>query len=259
MLKITHNAGFFSCCSVRLHKIIEFWNNKKTLPTTVDSSQQFEWYKPSKRDITNDYFDKTHEKTHQIGSYQYVRYFHTDQYSVYSKLPYEPLNKFILKYFTLSNEIDGIMQDILKKYQVNYDNTCALFYRGNDKRTETRICTYEDIIERAEQVYRDNPNIRFLIQSDETEFITTLLNKFPQNSFYFNDEIRHIKKQLTTVDKVYKTTNFDFSKIYLAITVIMSQCKRIICTSGNCSIWIMFYRGNANNVDQNLNGKWYTS
>ena len=36
----------------------------------------------------------------------------------------------------------------------------------------------------------------------------------------------------------------------------MSKCKYIICGSGNCSIWIMFYRENANNVFQNLNGEW---
>ena len=79
---------------------------------------------------------------------------------------------------------------------------------------------------------------------------------FPRNSFYFNDEIRHIKKQNSTVDFIMKDKNYEFSKYYLAITIIMSKCKYIICGSGNCSEWIMFYRGNNNNVYQNLNGKW---
>ena len=79
------------------------------------------------------------------------------------------------------------------------------------------------------------------------------------NSFYFKDEIRHMKKCTSTVDKVFKSKNFEFSKKFLAITIIMSKCKYIICGSGNCDIWIMFYRGNNKNVIQNLTGTWYNS
>jgi len=77
-----------------------------------------------------------------------------------------------------------------------------------------------------------------------------MLKTFPENSFYFNDEIRHINKSMRTVDKVLNTQNHIFSKYYLAITIIMSRCKYIICGSGNCSLWIMFYRNNCNNVYQ---------
>jgi hypothetical protein len=52
-------------------------------------------------------------------------------------------------------------------------------------------------------------------------------------------------------------TNAVFSKYYLAITIIMSKCKYVICGSGNCSIWIMLYRGNNKNVCQYLDGTWY--
>ena len=38
MLKITHNAGFFSCCSCRLSETVEFINSNKRLPDNVDSS-----------------------------------------------------------------------------------------------------------------------------------------------------------------------------------------------------------------------------
>ena len=41
--------------------------------------------------------------------------------------------------------------------------------------------------------------------------------------------------------------------------VIISKCKYIICSSGNCSIWMMFYRGNNKNIIQHINGSWYNS
>ena len=139
-----------------------------------------------------------------------------------------------------------------------HDNICVLFYRGNDKITETKLCTYDEYLIYANLILNTNPNILFLIQSDETEFIEFMTKKFPHNSFYFKDEIRHITKCISTVDKLMKNTNYEFSKYYLAITIIMSKCKYIICGSGNCSIWIMLYRGNINNVYQNLKGKWLT-
>ena len=46
-------------------------------------------------------------------------------------------------------------------------------------------------------------------------------------------------------------------KNVLAIIYIMSKCKYIICSSGNCSIWMMYFRGNVNNVKQFLNNQWY--
>ena len=48
MLKIKQESfqGFFSCCSTRLEKIIEFFNLNKVLPEEVDTSEQYNWYKP---------------------------------------------------------------------------------------------------------------------------------------------------------------------------------------------------------------------
>jgi hypothetical protein len=105
---------------------------------------------------------------------------------------------------------------------------------------------------KASQILLEHPQTKFLIQSDETEFIETMTPRFP--SFYFKDEIRHMPKQLSTVDKIYKGTNYKFSKYYLAITIIMSKCKFIVCGTGNCSLWIMLYRENADNIYQFIDG-----
>ena len=34
--KINHNAGFFSCCSVRLGSIVHYFNKEKQLPKYVE-------------------------------------------------------------------------------------------------------------------------------------------------------------------------------------------------------------------------------
>ena len=192
-----------------------------------------------------------------------IDYCYTDQYKNYSDLDYIGVTPLIKKYFSPSVEINGIINNIEKKYNLVYDNICVLFYRGNDKNRETKICGYDEYLEHANKIITKNPHISFLIQSDETGFIEFMTNKFPDNSFYFKDEIRHVKKCDGSVDLgaggYCRTKNYEFSKKYLAITIIMSKCKYIICGSGNCDIFIMWYRGNNKNVIQNLNGTWHNS
>lgn len=256
MIKITHNAGFFSCCSVKLHCITQFINKNKKQPENVDSSQQFSWYKQNKNDITYHYFEHYNNIKMCPNITNTINYRHNYQFSNYSKLDYDNLTPLIKKYFTPSIDINNIVNDIENKYNLTYNNICVLFYRGNDKNKETKKCSYDEYLQYANKIKLDNPNILFMIQSDETEFIEFITKNFPSNSFYFKDEIRHMKKCSSTVDKVFKSTNYEFSKKYLAITIIMSKCKYIVCGSGNCDIWIMLYRGHNNNVIQNLNGKW---
>ena len=252
-----HNSGFFYCCSVKLNDLVQYINSNSKIPNYVDSSAQFNWYKKHDNgyDITYEYFEH-YDNIKDITINYPINYYHEHQYLNYSNLDYNNIIPIVKKYFSPSKNIINIVQSIENKYNLVYDNTCVLFYRGNDKNRETYICEYSDYTEYANMILKENPNILFLIQSDETNFIEFMSKKFPNNSFYFKDEIRHMQKCDNTVDIVMKDNNYNFSKYYLAITIIMSKCKYIICGSGKCSIWIMLYRQNNNNVYQNLNGKW---
>lgn len=261
MIKITHNSGFFSCCAVKLTQIVDFINSNGKLPDSVDSSEQFEWYKNDKNkdeDITFDYFENYNNIT-DVDIIHPINYHWDHQFKNYNDLDYKCITPLIKKYFSLSVEINEIVDNIEKKYSLITENICVLFYRGNDKNRETQKCSYDEYLNYANQLLEINPKIVFLIQSDETKFIQFMTNKFPNNSFYFKDEIRHMEKNDSTVDIEMSTQNYEFSKKYLAITNIMSKCKYIICGSGNCDEWIMFYRGNNKNVIQNLNGSWYNT
>jgi len=252
---VTHSSGFFSCCSLRLWHIIQYMNKNQALPTKVDSSQQFTVYKKRNdaRDITFDYF--VHYDIMPPIPVSSMSYHWDDQFEPYSPLPYHVLCPVVQKYFTPNDAIMKLAHDMEIKYNIHYSNTCVLFYRGNDKNTETFICNYDEYVKRARDILAIEPTIRFFIQSDETEFIEMFSKLFP-NSFILHDEIRHIPKCNSTVDFQDMSLNYDYSKKYLAITLLMSRCKYVVCGSGNCSIWIMFYRGHANNVCQQLKDTW---
>jgi hypothetical protein len=240
---------------MRLYEIIDYLNKKMVLPDIVDSSKQFQIYKTNlEDDITFDYFEH-YDTIADLSANCPIKYHWTYQFIDYSKLDYKNFTPLIKKYFAPSQQIKDIIYTIEQKYTLDYDNICVLFYRGNDKITEINLSKYSDYINYINSVLSKNPETKFLIQSDETEFIEKMRRLLPEKSFYFKDEIRHIRKCNNSVDKVFKDQNSLFSKYYLAITIIMSKCKYIICGSGNCSIWMMFYRGNCNNVFQFLKNK----
>uniref|UniRef100_A0A6C0KTM1 Methyltransferase FkbM domain-containing protein n=1 Tax=viral metagenome TaxID=1070528 RepID=A0A6C0KTM1_9ZZZZ len=259
VVKISLSFGFFYNCSERLLAIIKYFNTFKQLPDCVDSSEQYTWYKTDQtKDITFDYFLDYQDTDVQISYNKEVRFQVEFQFENYKGIDYTSLKPFLQKYFTPSEQVKNNIKNIELKYNLenDYDNICVLFYRGNDKATETSLSSYDSYTAHADEIMKSQPNIKFLLQSDEKEFIDFMTAKY-NNTFYFKDEIRIMNKQNSTVDKVFAGSNNKFSKLYLAITVIMAKCKYVICGSGNCSLWIMFYRQNAENVTQYLNGVWY--
>ena len=254
-----HNAGLFSCCSLRLfHIICYYYIHDYELPEIVDSSRQFAWYKDGyEHDITFEYFQHYND----IMDIEFPRYFikHTwgDQFTPYRDIDFDLINPFLSKYFSPSLEIKNLIKQIEEEYTIDYNKICVLYYRGNDKNKETHICSHEELIDIAKQMPSDTI---FLIQSDETGFINKVSSTFPSRSFYLEKYIRHIDHNYgISVDMINTTQNLMYSKYYLAITIIMARCKYIICTSGNCSIWIIFYRGHANNIIQYLNHRWFNT
>ena len=249
-------TGFFSCCSVRLMCITEYVNEWKTVPDAVDSSSSFAWYKPteSDRDVTYDYFIDSSDAARLPN--RPVSFHHTHQFRDYRTLDFEGIQPLVHKFFGLSPEIERRVAFLEDKYNLkDYSNLCTLFYRGNDKATETSLPIYRDYLVLADKIRKERPATRFLIQSDETEFIELMTRAFP-SSVVCRDEIRHIPKQNSTVDILFANQNVEFSKWYLAITVIMAKTQTVICGDGNCSLWIALYRGNATGMIVYNRGKW---
>ena len=96
--------------------------------------------------------------------------------------------------------------------------------------------------------------MQILVQSDDANFIDFIKSKnldviiITENKISYSDRGIHNE---TSYDN-----NYIDAKYFLATLLIISKCKNIICSSGNCSLWIMFYRENANNIYQFFNNNW---
>ena len=92
-LIVTRGGGFFSCCSIRLHEIIKYFNVNKQLPLEVDSKKQFWKYKnKNDDDITFKYFEDYKEIDIDINYKKKIDYHQKYQYKNYSDLDFTPFN-----------------------------------------------------------------------------------------------------------------------------------------------------------------------
>jgi len=260
-LTITHNAGFFSCCTIRLLEIINYFNNNYYLPDIVDSSKQFELYKNNNEDITNYFFNSKDEiGINYTKDILLINEKLEEQFSNYKKINFNDINLFIEKYFCISINILDLIEKLKNKYYINYNNTLSVFYRGNDKIKETSIASYYEFVSKIKEVLALNNYERILIQTDDNLFLEFCLNdnSLKDKIFYFNELPRINNDPNLAIHHIIEPQNKKiFAAYFLAVTYLISKTKGIITHSGNCGLWAILFRGNTKDVYQYLNNKWY--
>jgi len=260
MLKITHNAGFFSCCNIKFHKIIQYFNTNQALPTIVDSSQQFAFYKPNlfklnNFDITYHFFLSPQENNVSFEFKEPIIISEDkreDQFSDYRRLNLEKIKPFIEHYFSPSPEMEFIKKMLLNKYKINPQECVAVYYRGTDKYQETNLGEYATYAEKIDELINDT-DLQIIVQTDSSDFLNYTKTRFQnKNQIIVIDENRTSNKNIGIHHENDGDTNYREIKYLFATFLILMECKHIIISSGNCSLWMMYYRGNTNNVHQYL-------
>ncbi len=253
-LIVIHNAGFFSCSTIALQDTMIYFNQNKGLPDIIDRSQQYMMYKQRAWDnLIPMYFKETNaciEYTKDVVMSAEEREI---QYVDYKSLVFEDIKPFFDKLFAPSDYVNKIVQNMEGSYQIDYENTCAVFYRGNDKNRETTIASYEAFINKAKEIA--TPNMRFLVQPDETEFLQAFTSAIP-NSFNFSETPHMSKKDSAVFLEMPIERRSVFAAYFLAAVIIMSKCKHLIVHTGNCGMWATLYRGNTDNVHQIRDNVW---
>jgi len=250
---VDHNAGFFSCCTIRMMRIVQFYSKNKIFPV-VDSSKQWDSYKDKPGDISHLFFkDNADEQIidSDIGYYNGL----DNELSDYSLLDFKNLNFLVEKYFSPSNEVMNSYDYLLNKYNIDFNNTIAVCYRGNDKHKETNLPSHSEMIEKIDELVIKFPNHRILIQSDEVDFYESVMKKYP-NIIYFEEILKIRKNELSPIQYLVPIGHKTQQAItFLSILLIISKCSNIILNSGNVGMWIALFRGSSNNIYQYLNHK----
>lgn len=258
MLQVRNDHGFFSCCSVRLYEIINFYNKIGSFPPILDSTDMFLQYKPSAADVTFDFFEhynKVEKQTsHPIPNIDAYMY----QFTNYKDIPYASLKPYVKRYFTPSSQIKTRQQEIMSNYQIDPHNCIAIYYRGTDKQKETHVDTYESFYKRLNYLLRliNKPNIQILLQTDTKQFQDYIKTNLTTHEVIVVEELATSTSNAGIHNERTNQENHDDMLNLLPVLLIAAQCKYFICTSGNVSVWALLFRGNADNVHQNLDRYW---
>lgn len=250
-----HHAGFFSTSTLILFQIMNYYKTYGINVKNINSCHVFSWYNyDNNTNIFYDFFKiENIERLNNISLIEFDYEIRGDlQFKKYIDYKLDSYFNYVDVYFNLSEKVMKIYNEIISKYNIDFENLCCLFLRGNDKATECAIPSYNKYITLGNELLKSDPNIKFLIQSDEREFIEEMSLHFP-NNIVFHDEIRVISKNKNlTVDNKGSTpkNNYEYALNFLAIVYIISKCKYVICNSGNISFWILMYRKGFKNYFQ---------
>lgn len=262
---ITHpGGGFFASCNCRLHRIIYCFldrNDCLFLPI-VNTTGLFDMYKiDNDKDITYEFFEHYNNIDENIIGLDRnsIKYDINNgfQYDNYKDLHYEYILPFVKKYFTPSSKILDIHYFFIQKYNIDVENTVGIYYRGTDKYIETPLASFESVYNKLNEVLeKENPGMQILVQTDSGQFLDYMKEKCIDDKIIVIAEngISYTNKGIHN-EKTNKENYVDMHYL-LSTFLILSKSKHLICSSSNCSIWMMYYRGGAENVYQSLNGKW---
>ena len=252
-------AGFFSVCSFILLHIMYCINDRGQLPDMVDSSDQFDLYKPGAlTDVTYHFFEH-YRNVHVVPAITTaVHNFNcwTSQYDSYATLDFKNLVPIVKKYFSPSVLVQAKIAKLKDTYGVDPSCTIGVHYRGTDKQVETQTPEFEVFYLKMRELSEQNPDCKILLQTDTAQFVDYIRSKDLKNVVMFED----IKPSYTTKgvhNENSKEQNYKDMQILLPSLYIMSTCRHIVCGSGNCPLWMMFFRGHNHNVHQCYNNAWY--
>jgi hypothetical protein len=249
-----NDGGFFSNCNVILMTIIKYFNDNKRLPYEIITSDMFRIYKSyDSQNIYDLFFYVNNDEITYKKNIVFNDELYENQFSDYKLLKLMDVLPFFNKYFCPRQFIYDNISKLLDKYEINIDDDlCGVFYRGNDKVKETQKPPYDEVILKAKKLKEKNSNIKFIVQTDEREFLNYFLEYFPDTIYFtevdsmYSNISTNVSRLIPNNEKINHITNF------LSIIIIFSKLKYLITTSGNCEIFIVFFRNNTNNLFQYL-------
>lgn len=254
-INVKHNAGFFSCCSIRLLSIIQFINRHKKLPNKVISKEQFKLYKKNKKeDVTFHFFTDYNTIDVSINKLN-QKIIYIDQFKDYKLINFELFNSLIVKYFTPSKKILEIENVLINKYNINVNNTISVYYRGTDKKKETIIGSINNYSLKVDEILNLNKNLKILLITDTGQCYDYFNSKYKDNLIFIKEnKLSYNKKGIHKQNNCI--TNYNDMFNLFPTFLIASKSKYLICSSSNCSYFMILYRNNCENIFQFLNNKW---
>jgi hypothetical protein len=207
-------------------------------------------------DITYDFFDN--DDKHE--NFYFEKIIEAESLKFYICInPYKTINHsafapFVKKYFTPSQKIKSLTSFLIKKYNINTQKCIGLYYRGTDKITETQVPSFDSFYNMLMKIY--NKDLQIIVQTDSKFFLEYMQKKCADKRIIVIKENLVSSRAVGIHFEESPAQNYKHIQFLFSTFLIISQCKYILCSSSNGSVWMIFFRGNADSVFCNINNEW---
>jgi len=242
-----HQSGFYSCINcvrISLYKLISVG----IIPEKISFENTLHWYKDCPSEDSYPFLYKTNfqhidkiNKSFDNNMFCATEVKHKDL-DFKNYIPIENV------YFLPSQQVIEKVDSLVKKYNINYNNTLAVLHRGNDKWREAKLSSVETWIKVIEENYKENQ--RILVQTDELKFKQQLLNYFKDRCFFF-EEMLFSDNAYDNVKPSFNKKNWSLD--FESVIRIISKCNTIINHAGNVAMIPILYRGGTDGTVQIYN------
>lgn len=192
-LKVKHDWGFFSNCTVALYEINNFIKENNLNPE-LDMSKSFSWYRDSNGEIDvyklcfSQSFAKERINTFEFKPSEHDNNLHLKRrrgrrkimredsfymaHRMYTNTFIQSALPIVKRYFSPSEYILNLKEQYIQKYSIDTKNTLAICYRGTDKKCEIPTLDFNLYTDYSKGVLNKNKNLtNVLVQSDQSQFV----------------------------------------------------------------------------------------
>jgi hypothetical protein len=245
---VTHNAGLMSCASTTLSDVYLSNRPLKQIRSTfgmslyknrVLSDNWARFFRPigqTKLPIENPNEEVRTERIHDWWS------------SDYNKLPLNLIQSEVDAYFMPSKQVEAIQEMLVTKYSIRLQDCVGVHYRGTDKSGEIETPSLQEFIKQTRNFLGDIKDPQILLLTDEPEAQAAFRAEFPG----FVVVIDELEAPGGTVGSHNLDSKNPEAKgqTFLAILILVSQCKRVVTHTGNGALWEVFFRGSTAELHQ---------
>lgn len=244
---IKHNSGLFSNCSVSLHGIIKFFNERHRLPGAVDFNQCFANFNEPGAGIPNVY-----ERYFNPDPEVEIKFRSRIEFPLFSLFDYRKerfraVAPFVQRYFRPSDAVMAKRSALSAGLGVDASHLLTICYRGTDKFRDTNLGSFDTFLDRAEDILQKEPTLSVLIQTDQSQFLDRARMRLGKVLVF--DELPRTETN-TVMHRIVDRGKVDWTQTFIGAVHFIAQSKYLVLHTGNVARWICLYRGQADRVLQ---------
>jgi hypothetical protein len=155
------------------------------------------------------------------------------------------------RFFNPSSIILDKKNFLREKYNIEFEKTISVLYRGTDKGTELRLAHPLDYLYITKQLLADNPNFKVLLQTDQTQVIQMFYDELGDKLITFEETPSTTSNNVIwNLMEKKGVDSIDWSQWFDAALRCVADCKYLINHTGNVAFFANLYRGSLEGVTQ---------